>query len=682
MAVNYVKGQILSGILERDGIDIAIANANVGINTITPTVALDVNGNIQANNLSIVSNVGANTANITGNVVVGNVSTAGNVATGNLLTDNLLYANGVPWDLEKPAGNTTEIQFNDNGNFGANINFTFDATGNLLTVNATANIANVNVAGNVAGGNILTTGVVSATGNLTAGNVSADGNVYGNNLYGNNLYSTGIVSTTGNAIAGNIQTVGQVTATGNITGGNILTVGVVSATGNVQGAFILGNGFYLNGVANSETANRLVNGTSNVDIPVTDGNVIFSVGGSSNIIVVATSGQYITGVNSVSGNITGGNLTTTGTANIATLEVTGTANIALTANVGNLNTLGVVSATGNVTGGNLITIGVVSATGNINGGNVNTVGNVTANYVIAESGVIGNVTIDDLNVGNITANGFANITGNVTGGNILFGSGIVSGAGNIYADTIFANIAGNIDAAGNINEVQYNGPGDILAASAGFTFNPVGNVLTVNGNIGGANLNTGGTVSATANVIGGNVSTVGLITATGNVTGGNLITAGVVSATSANLANLHLSNTTITTDGTVGNVGLQPTGTGIVYVNTTTGIAVPVGNTDQRPSPATTGTVRFNSTLGRLEVYDGTEWDAVVAGVTNQILYGDGSTITFTLNRSTTTAAALIMLNGITQVPDQAYSMVPNPSANLVFTEAPQTSDVIDIRFL
>jgi hypothetical protein len=71
-----------------------------------------------------------------------------------------------------------------------------------------------------------------------------------------------------------------------------------------------------------------------------------------------------------------------------------------------------------------------------------------------------------------------------------------------------------------------------------------------------------------------------------------------------------------------------------------------------------------------------------VAGVTNQILYGDGSTITFTLNRSTTTAAALIMLNGITQVPDQAYSMVPNPSANLVFTEAPQPSDVIDIRFL
>jgi len=463
MAVNYVKGQILSGILERDGIDISIANANVGINTITPTVALDVNGNIQANNLSIVNNISANTANITGNVVVGNVSTAGNVATGNLLTDNLLYANGVPWDLETPAGNTTEIQFNDNSNFGANVNFTFDATGNLLTVNATANIANVNVAGNLAGGNILTTGIISATGNLTAGNVSTDGNVYGNNLYG-----TGIVSTTGNVIAGNIQTDGQVTATGNITGGNILTLGVVSATGNVQGAFILGNGFYLTGVTNSETANRLVNGTSNVDIPVANGNVIFGVGGSSNIVVVATSGQYITGVNSVSGNIIGG----------------------------------------------------------------------------------------------------------------------------------------------------------------------------------------------------------------------NLITAGVVSATSANLSNLHLANTTITTDGTVANIFIQPTGNGIVSINTTTGLILPVGNTDQRPSPASTGTTRFNTTTGLIEVYNGNAWASTSQAVTNQTLNGDGSTATFTLDRSTTTAAVLVMLNGITQVPTQAYAMSPSPSANLVFTEAPSTSDVIDIRFL
>ena len=72
----------------------------------------------------------------------------------------------------------------------------------------------------------------------------------------------------------------------------------------------------------------------------------------------------------------------------------------------------------------------------------------------------------------------------------------------------------------------------------------------------------------------------------------------------------------------------------------------------------------------------------VGSAVTNQILNGDGTTTTFTLNKSTTTAAALVMLNGITQVPGQAYSMSPSPSTNLVFTEAPQPSDLIDIRFL
>jgi hypothetical protein len=150
----------------------------------------------------------------------------------------------------------------------------------------------------------------------------------------------------------------------------------------------------------------------------------------------------------------------------------------------------------------------------------------------------------------------------------------------------------------------------------------------------------------------------------------------------ANIGNLQISNTTITTTLANGNITLQPTGNSIVSINTTTGLILPVGNTDQRPNPGTTGTVRFNTTTSLLEVYNGNSWASTSIAVTNQVLYGDGSTETFTLDRSTTTAAVLVMLNGITQVPVQSYSMVPNPSANLVFSEAPETSDVIDIRFL
>ena len=148
------------------------------------------------------------------------------------------------------------------------------------------------------------------------------------------------------------------------------------------------------------------------------------------------------------------------------------------------------------------------------------------------------------------------------------------------------------------------------------------------------------------------------------------------------IGNLQISNTTITTDGTIANIFIQPTGNGTVSINTTTGLILPVGNTDQRPSPASTGTTRFNNTTGLIEVYNGNAWNSTSQAVTNQTLNGDGSTAIFTLDRSTTTAAVLVMLNGITQIPDQAYAMAPSPSANLVFTQAPSTSDVIDIRFL
>lgn len=146
--------------------------------------------------------------------------------------------------------------------------------------------------------------------------------------------------------------------------------------------------------------------------------------------------------------------------------------------------------------------------------------------------------------------------------------------------------------------------------------------------------------------------------------------------------NLTFSNTTISTSLANGNITLSATGTEQVIISGTSGVVLPVGNTAQRPSPASTGTLRFNTTYDRIEYYDGATWDVVAGGVTNETLNGDGSTTTFTLSRPTSSAAALIMLNGVVQLPGTSYNMVPNPSANLVFTEAPVSTDVIDIRYL
>ena len=145
------------------------------------------------------------------------------------------------------------------------------------------------------------------------------------------------------------------------------------------------------------------------------------------------------------------------------------------------------------------------------------------------------------------------------------------------------------------------------------------------------------------------------------------------------VGNLTFANTTISTSLAQGNITLAPTGNSDVIIDTVSGLVLPVGNTAQRPSPAAQGTVRFNSDSDRVEIYDGTGWEDVVANVTNQTLNGDGSTAVFTLDRDSTTASALIMINGVVQLPVTAYSVTGN---QLTFTQAPVVSDTIDVRFL
>lgn len=146
--------------------------------------------------------------------------------------------------------------------------------------------------------------------------------------------------------------------------------------------------------------------------------------------------------------------------------------------------------------------------------------------------------------------------------------------------------------------------------------------------------------------------------------------------------NLTFANTTISTSLANGNITLTATGTGLVTIAGTQGFIIPAGNTAQRPSPATQGTMRFNTDSLRVEVYDGSEWDVIVGGVTDQQINGDGSTISFPLNRTTTTAGTLVMLNGVVQLPTTAYTISPSPGNTLVFTEAPVSTDVIDVRYL
>lgn len=143
--------------------------------------------------------------------------------------------------------------------------------------------------------------------------------------------------------------------------------------------------------------------------------------------------------------------------------------------------------------------------------------------------------------------------------------------------------------------------------------------------------------------------------------------------------NLTFANTTISTSLATGNITLAPTGDATAIIDTVSGLVVPVGNTAQRPGTPATGTVRFNTDIQRVEVYDGTEWDTVVAGVTAQIITPDGSSLQYALDRDSTSAATMVAVNGVVQLPTVSYTVTANV---ITFAEAPLTTDIIDIRFL
>ena len=114
------------------------------------------------------------------------MTVTGNVAATRVLTDNLLYANGVAWDLQQPAGANTQVIFNDDGDFGADATFTFDKdTDTLSATTVTATTLINGLLGTATQTNITTVGTLGAltvTGAIGTGSISATGELAGADL--------------------------------------------------------------------------------------------------------------------------------------------------------------------------------------------------------------------------------------------------------------------------------------------------------------------------------------------------------------------------------------------------------------------------------------------------------------------------------------------------------------------
>jgi hypothetical protein len=194
------------------------------------------------------------------------------------------------------------------------------------------------------------------------------------------------------------------------------------------------------------------------------------------------SNSTTTGALTVSGGVgIAGNLYVGG-AIVGDIQVTG---VSVTGNVvgGNLNTSGQVVATGNITGGNVRSNGILSSVGNITGGNVNTGQLSLTGNVISVLNVTGNV-----NGGNLRTTGIVSAAGNITGGNITT-AGRLSTSGTV----INANIttAGTIRSSSSSAGVGYAaGAGgtvtQLTSKATGVTLNTVsGEITTDDGTLNG-----------------------------------------------------------------------------------------------------------------------------------------------------------------------------------------------------
>jgi hypothetical protein len=207
---------------------------------------------------------------------------------------------------------------------------------------------------------------------IAASNVSVSGDVVTVNQYGILVVGTlegAAVSVTGTVTGGNLATGGTVSATGTVTGGNIATGGTVSATGNITGGNVTTVGTVSAGTVTATT----LSGNGSAISSITGANVTGQVGNALVAGTVYTAAQpNITSVGtlsslSVTANITGGNITTAGKGNIATLEVTTLANIKAT------------TAATNTTSGALVVAGGVGVGGNIYAGDIYSSGNLVLN---------------------------------------------------------------------------------------------------------------------------------------------------------------------------------------------------------------------------------------------------------------------------------------------------------------
>ena len=338
-------------------------------------------------------------------------------------------------------------------------------------------------------------------------------------------------------------------------------------------------------------------GTSNVKLVGLNGDATVNINGTSNIAAFRTTGAYITGVVSATGNITGdyilgnGSQLTgiSGVGNYSNSNVTslladfGSNTISTTGNItgayfiGNGSQLTGISGVGNYSNSNVTSLlaafgsNTISTTGSITSGNVNATqitavtlsasGNITGQYFIGNGSQLTGLPAGYSNA-EVAAYGEAGWSGNIIpSANVTYSLGNSTnwwanawfGANTIYIGGVPVGVTGNILTVNGANVVTANASGTLNANDILVTGNITGAYLIGNGSqitgvtADSANAETLSGTFLAANVLASSLTSVGNLTnlsVVGTTTSGNLVTGGTVSAVgTATVGNVSTTGT-------------------------------------------------------------------------------------------------------------------------------------------
>jgi hypothetical protein len=507
------------------------------------TLTQDFNVDAASNQINLQSNV-----TVTGNLeVTGDVTVGGNVTIGNESTDVVRFVAGVDSDilpaLDSQYDLGTSTERWSTLYSTTLVNADIQISTNVITT--TNSNLDLTLQANGTGRIYVPSNNVEITNNLTVNGTT--------NLATTNIGVVGTPATVTHV--GGVTQTGDLFQTGNTEITGTLTVGSTAQFEDIQ----IDNNIITTTLGNNDLVLEAA-GTGKVIVPVDNAEVTgtLTVVGTTSTTTINNTGTVTSGIFST-GNIriTTNNITTTVADTDLVLEASGTGRIYVPLN--------------DVTLGKTLT--------------------VTGLTTLVDTDITGTLTHigATTRTGDVTQTGSYTLNGNLTVSNI--------------AQFKDVNITNNV-----ITTTLTNSNLQLGAAGTGIISVPTNNVtidnnLTVTGTTFTANINNSGTVTA------GTFST-------GNISiNGNTIQTTVGSSNlqlqAAGTGYIVLEQFDVQENEIRINTGsdmvLTPNGIGIVTVNSTQSIKLPVGNTAARPTGAA-GMVRFNSQLTRYEGYDGTNW--------------------------------------------------------------------------